>query len=59
MSFKKKKKKQLLVITHAMGFEPMTSPSTLLLEGDKFPFELELIGAYVVSMYMDVMKRKC
>ncbi len=42
-----------------MGFEPMTSPSTLLLEGDEFPFELELIGAYVVSMYMDVMKRKC
>jgi hypothetical protein len=29
---------------HSIGFEPMTSPFTLLLQGVEVPFELELNG---------------
>ena len=29
---------------YPMGFEPTTSPCTLLLQGEEIPFELELIG---------------
>ena len=31
--------------THPMGIESATSPSTLPLQGEEVPFELELIGA--------------
>ena len=30
--------------THLMGLEPTTSPSTLLLQREEVPFELELNG---------------
>ena len=35
-----------LVVTHTLpvGFEPTNSPSTLLLQGEGVPFELNLIG---------------
>jgi hypothetical protein len=32
------------LLTHLVGLEPMTSPSTLLSQGEEVPFELELIG---------------
>ena len=34
---------------HPMGLETSTSPSTLLLPGEEFPFELELIGIYLIQ----------
>ena len=34
--------------THLVGLEPMTSPSTLLFQGEEVPFELELIGLFCI-----------
>ena len=38
--------------THLASFEPMTSPSTLLLQREKVPFELELIGKSLITSSM-------
>ncbi len=36
------------LLTHLVGLEPMTSPSTLLFQGEEVPFELELIGLFCI-----------
>ena len=35
---------------YPLGLEPMTLPSTLLLQGEEMPFELELVGTTSVHM---------
>ena len=38
---------------HLVGFEPMTSPSNLLLQGKEMPFELDLLGSCTFSNQYD------
>ena len=37
------------LLMHSMGLEPITLPFTLLLQGEKVPFELELIDMNIKS----------